>query len=58
MKQYKKSLNVLIILMSYDNTDWGYAYTFFLYQKPSSRPSTESFLIFGHILVPKLLKVS
>ena len=28
--------------------------TRFLYKKPSSRPSTKSFLIFGHILVLKV----
>ena len=29
-------------------------YIRFVYKKPSSRPSTKSFLIFGHILVLKV----
>ena len=37
--------------------NWKYSIvsTYFLfYKKPSSRPSTKSFLIFGHILVLKV----
>ena len=30
----------------------------FFYNKPSSRPSTKSFLLFGHILVLKVSKKS
>ena len=55
---YSTKLNLRAVECQFVLFSKGKSTTRFFYKKPSSRPSTKSFSIFGHILVLKICQFS